>query len=425
MTPSPRELTIVQRRYLDCGRRNFSFGCNTETPREWCPHGHYRHKRGEHFVLLWYTNDATNRNNAFESGVESVANFDASKEWIILFPPDVPEVKKAAGDLVRYIGLLALKPPALVDASGQAPPETAPIIVLNNGGSGPQRNGFSWRAGPDRVEIYGESGRGLCNGIYSFLACLGISWPAPGQEKLPLPEGAPGASEARRVFSLSNNGVHEPSRYEGEDPAAAPWRRFVPAGKKMIKRALRKSEAFAAWAARQRYDALIFPLAAFACGSTGRKLKELKKFAGEYGIALEAGGWDLSSLVPRGFFFFHRDFFRMEEGRREKAHHFCPTNPGTIRLIGKKGGKLFRAAREVRVFHLWPDKGAEAAWCSCPSCRAFTPAEQNRIAVNAAADVLAALNPNASMTYFEKSGEWGSIPLRKNLFRVEKLPSEL
>ena len=364
-----------------------------------------------------------------------MANFYASKEWVILVPPDVPEIKKAAEDLSGYIGLLAgladglvQKPPALIDAHGPEPSDAAPIIVLNCEGAGSERNGFSWRAGPERVEIYGESGRGLCNGIYSFLAALGVSWPAPGETILPSSQVA-----NLRVFPLSTastgagsaaGNIFAPSGYEGNSPVAAPWKRFAPAGKKEVQYILKKSTIFVAWAARRCYDALIFPLAAFASRSTGRKLEELRKTAAEYGISLEAGGRELSSLVPRRFFLLHRDFFRMEGGGRKTDHHFCPTNPGTIRLIAKEGAKLFRAAGQTTVFHLWPDKGANTAWCSCPTCRAFTPAEQNRIGVNAAADVLAEMNPRAFITFFEKPGEGGNIPLRQNLFMMEKLPDE-
>jgi hypothetical protein len=42
--------------------------------------------------------------------------------------------------------------------------------------------------------------------------------------------------------------------------------------------------------------------------------------------------------------------------------------------------------------------------------------------VNIAADVLLSLNPDAFISYFEKSGEGGKIPLRKNVFRLEELP---
>jgi hypothetical protein len=359
-----------------------------------------------------------------------MANFYASKEWIILLPPDVPEIRKAAEDLSRYIGLLGglqegliHKSPALLDAHSTLPPNAVHTIVLKSEGAGSQRNGFYWKAEPERIEIRGESARGLCNGIYSFLAALGISWPEPGQEILPSPQVA-----NLRVFTLSNGsgvdeGVFEPSNYDGTDIVAAPWRRFV-AGAKEVKAILKNSEIFVAWAARRRYDALIFPLATFASKGTAKKLNELQNIAAEYGIAMEAGGRDLSSLLPRCSFFLHRDFFRMEGGRRKKDHHFCPTNPGTIVAVNKTAEKLFQAACEAQVFHLWPDRGANTAWCSCPACRAFTAAEQNRIAVNAAADVLAAVKSDACITFFEKPGEGGNIPVRENLFRIEKLPDE-
>jgi hypothetical protein len=347
---------------------------------------------------------------------QTMASFDVSKEWAIVVPQDIPHVKKSVEDLSRCIGLLAgesPKAPLIVDALGPAP--SGAVIALSAGGGGPERNGFEWRVGNERVEISGESGRGLCNGIYSFLAALGISWPAPGQEKIPAKTPAPSP------FSLASGSVSEPSCFEGKNPAAAPWRRFVPAENREIRAALNKSEAFTAWTARRRYDAFVFPLAVFDSGKNRRKLMQLKQSALEYDIALEAGGRDLSSLVPRRYFFFHRDFFRMEEGKRNKDHHFCPTSPGAVKIIGKEGSKLLQAA-EAGVFHLWPDEGAETAWCSCPACRAFTSQEQYRMGVNAAADVLATLNPSASITLLEKPGESGKIPLRKNIFRIERVP---
>lgn len=370
-----------------------------------------------------------------------MASFDVSKKWIIIVPAGIPHAMKSVRDLSRCIGLLAAgcadsgavnrggsrahEPPEITEASAAASSEA--IIVLNSEGSENTRNGFEWRAGMERVEIYGESERGLCNGIYSFLSALGISWPLPGREKLPSraandaknSRGAPSAG-----FPLSIDRACEPSRFEGENPAAAPWKRFVPAGKREIQHALKESEAFAAWAARNHYDALVFPLWVFASQTSGRKLTRLRQAVAEYGIALEAGGRELSSFVPRKYFLFHRDCFRMEEGGREKKHHFCPTSPGALKIIDKEGKKMFRAAGGVEVFHIWPDKGAETAWCSCPTCRAFTFPEQNRMGVNAAADALLALNPRASITCFEKPGETGKIPLRKNIQRIETLPEE-
>ena len=363
-------------------------------------------------------------------------NFDASKEWTILFPSDIEHAKKAVADLSRYIGLLSagntasgsggagpLKAPPIVDALDAAP--DGAVMVLSSNGHTYERNGFSWRAGEARVEISGESGRGLCNGIYSFLAALGISWPAPGQEKLP-------THTARATFALASDSACELSGSEGETPttplrpAAANLRRFVPEGKNEVKDFLKKGEAFVAWAARRRYDALVFPLAAYASGSAGRKIKQLRQFTEEYGITLEAGGRELSSLVPRRYFLLHREFFRMDEGKREKDHHFCSTSPDVAHLIARESERLFRFAPDAAVIHLWPDRGAETAWCSCPACRAFTPLEQNRIAINIAADTLAALTrdakPNAFISYFEKPGEGGRIKPRKNTFSVSEIP---
>ena len=360
-----------------------------------------------------------------------MANFYASKEWVILLPPDVPDVKKATEDLSRCISLLAgitegivQKAPLVLDAHAPVPEGTTHTIVLASDGSGAERNGFYWRVSPERIEIHGESSRGLCNGIYSFLAALGISWPEIGQEILPSPQVA-----NLRVFPFSSGsgideGIFEPSGYNGSDTAAAPWRRLVPAGLKEAKAILKKADVFVQWAARRRYDALIFPMSIFASRSGRKKLDELQCLAAEYGISLEAGGRELSSMVPRNMFLLHRDYFRMDGGHRKKDFHFCPTNPGAMNVIGKEGRRLFCSAPQVRVFHLWPDRGSGSLWCSCPTCRAFTPAEQNRIAVNAVADVLSGIRSDARITFFERSGENGNLPVRENLFRFEKLPDE-
>jgi hypothetical protein len=267
------------------------------------------------------------------------------------------------------------------------------------------------------VEIYGESVRGLCNGIYDFLAALGMKWPSPEQE---IPPAGPGNGAA--LFPLESPGAYYPSRFAGGENkgcvnAEAPWRRYVVNRKDPVLKSRKKREALAAWAARNKYDVLVFPLW-FVRGRSGAALK----LVNEYAMIAEAGGRELSVLVPRRFFFFHREVFRMEEGKRRKKTNFCPTNPDSIRIIKKEGRKIFRAAKGIVVFHLWPDGGVENAWCACPSCRAFTPAEQYRIAVNATADVLARANLGAVISFYEKNGEGNSIPLRPNLFRLEELP---
>jgi hypothetical protein len=345
--------------------------------------------------------------------------FDVAKDWVILVPPGSAGAQTAARDCARCIAALrkaaGMEAPAprVADAAGSAPPETSPIVVLNAGDNGPERNGFTWRARERRVEIYGEGERGLCNGVYDFLAALGIRWPAPGQEILP--RGSWAAGGADTAFALPAAGACRPSPAHGNGKEH--WRRWVVAREDAALRFHKRREALAAWAARNQYDALVFPLKVMC-----RRGGALTKLAAEHGLLAEAGGRELSVLVPRRYFFLHRDVFRMEEGRRRKMINFCPTNPDTPRILRAQGGKIFRAARGVKTFHLWPDGGDESRWCACPTCRAFTPAEQYRIAVNAAADVLAGISPDAAISFYEKAGEGGGIHLRPNLFRLEELP---
>ena len=150
-----------------------------------------------------------------------MANFDVSKNWVILLPANKTNIKKAAEDLARYIGLLAslngtetYKPLPLLDAHNSTLDETVPVIILNHEDKDLARNGFSWRAMPERVEIIGDSSQGLCNGIYHFLEALGFSWSEAGQEMLPPPyaKTPKGLAQIKaQGFPLSVSKAHVPS----------------------------------------------------------------------------------------------------------------------------------------------------------------------------------------------------------------------
>jgi len=166
-------------------------------------------------------------------------------------------------------------------------------------------------------------------------------------------------------------------------------------------------------------NTLVFSLDDSLFKSGSRNLKYLK-LAKQHSLFIEAGGRDFSLLLPRRLFMFHRDLFRMEEGRRKADHHFCPTNPKTTAIVKERARVLFaRALREMtvpRIFNLLPDKDNENSWCACPACRAFTPAEQNIIAVNTAADALSKLDPDALIVYYDygTEPEAEGIVARKN-----------
>jgi len=154
---------------------------------------------------------------------------------------------------------------------------------------------------------------------------------------------------------------------------------------------------------------------------TKNKKQKYIKLINKYALNIEAGGRDFPLLMPKKLFLFHRDLFRMEQGRRKFNHHFCPTNPNTISILTENALKLFnniiQKITPPRIFHLLPDKDHENTWCACPACRAFSPAEQYLIAVNTAADVLAKIDAEARIMYvdFDTEPDAEGISPRENM----------
>jgi hypothetical protein len=172
------------------------------------------------------------------------------------------------------------------------------------------------------------------------------------------------------------------------------------------------------WAVDNGYNTLVFDLKdKFFKSRNAKYIKLIKHFA----FFIEAGGHDLSLLMPRILFLFNKGLFRMEQGKRRMSYHFCPTNPKTTKIIARRAKRLFaRALHKLtpdRIFHLLPDEGYENIWCQCPPCRAFRPFDQYLIAVNAAADSLAKLDPNAKLSYvdFDTEPEAARVKIRKNM----------
>jgi hypothetical protein len=330
-----------------------------------------------------------------------MAIFDVSKEWHILAPASVPAARNAADELAWYISLLrgragldAEQPP--IEDAETGSPVAVPVILLAAAAENREQNGFTWRLGRGRLEINGSSGRGLWKGVFDFLAALGVHWPRPGEEELPSPP-SPGAYPLKTDRS-----------YFASASSASDRRRLV-IREKTTKKEL---ESLIRWAARNQYDALVFSLSETSLWNKIRRGKGIYAAIEHYALVLEAGGQDLSLLLPRRLFFLHRDLFRMDSGRRVRQYHFCPTNPQTITHVKAGAEALFlRAlpgitAQSVKpVLHLWPDKDAEKTWCACPACRAFSPAEQYRIAVNTAADVLAGLEGRGLLSFFKPAAE--------------------
>ncbi len=332
--------------------------------------------------------------------------FDISKPWVIVSHPANGAEKKSADDLLYCLNQLRKKsglPQSIIMKDNTVPvDDQSPVIILAAFDHDPQSDNFFWIINDDKIEINGISSIGFTKGIYHFLAALGFSFPSPSSEIIPNPD-----KEHTSLYRLS--GINGKKTTETEPPKRFILPSIFPV-KNIDKQLL--------WGMRNSAGAVIIPPEKIDAGSAKKMSRGtamiLAKIS-EYGFTLEIGGWKLSCLVPRNRFLFNKELFRMECGERKKQPNFCPTNPDTIRLIQKEARKLFSRFPNVQTFHLWPDKNQETVWCNCPSCRAFSFAEQNIIAVSAAADVLAETRPEAVVSYIELPDEEQTIRPRKNM----------
>ncbi|GHV94250.1 hypothetical protein AGMMS50293_05700 [Spirochaetia bacterium] len=360
-------------------------------------------------------------------------NFDASKNWIILAGR---EARNAAAEMALYISLLRTRAglgsdqPQIENAETASPVDSVPLIILSVAAGSPDHNGFSWRLGSERIEIYGDSLRGLWNGVFDFLAALGICWPKPGQEELP---GVAPSAGAAANYPVQDSKVHSPSASSPQE------RRRLVIGRKT---SAKERELLIRWAAHNKYDALVFSLGEKSLWAKRGGLRS----AGYYALMLEAGGHDLSLLLPRRLFLLHRDLFRMELGKRTAKRHFCPTNPKTIAYITMQARKLFSRtlagmtaaqpdstpnAQIIRVFHLWPDSGHENTWCVCGGVYRNAVLFYRTEGAAGRAGALLEVDQKALLLYIEEAvgtepaDAAGGIALRNNIFALVKYPDKI
>jgi hypothetical protein len=350
--------------------------------------------------------------------------FDVSKPWVILVPGGAVFQQRAANEVAAHIAFLRQRSgmgeeaPHIVE--GDKKEKDTPIIVLSCQDAGRGSPGFFWRIDKDRLDLHGDSLRGLWNAVFDFLAALGFRWPSPGRELIPEADDTPGLYplSARGNYRSSISTLEERKRLLlGTQEMGRPWSAWEGLRAKIL------------WGIQQGIDALIVPLGFFRerplerlLGIKRRRIEDLQRMAEAYAFYIEEGGWELSRLVPRRYFLIRRDMFRMEGGERLSAYNFCPSNPKTLAVIRRESRRFFSIKSKTRVFHLWPDRNHASDWCSCPSCRAFSPTEQNRIAVAAAADVLEKIRYGAKLSYLENSDAEGDIKTRLNMFRITSLP---
>lgn len=339
-----------------------------------------------------------------------MGNFDAAKDWAILATRETTEaLGPALRDLAEAVGALRPSggvPPqkALVlDAAGQEQEKATNIIVLScdSQDDGADRGGYSWRAGPERIEVYGDSYRGLRKGMYDLIVALGVKYPEPGAPPvLPAPQ-----TGARYPMARRNGHVPHPSD-------AGKHSRYFSTTRALRRRS---EEELILWVARQGYDALAAPPSPRRRQTLDRcRLHHLER---EPAYPLLAGTPSLIQGIR------DRELLAMRDGKR-RGPSFCPTNPRALALWADACRAFFLSYPGARCYHLWlsrrPAEGGPAYpfRCACPSCRAFGPGEQLLMAMNTAADVLTQTYPGALLSYPDFPEEAGSIIPRSNLVKV-------
>jgi hypothetical protein len=310
-----------------------------------------------------------------------VAALDFLREWLIVVPADADATTLLAA---RELQQVLLRVTGRLFPIGHETREDRPQLLL--GHSLGQQEGFTWRATAAAVRLEGESGRGLLYAVYSFLESLGCRWVGPGPDGERLPSST--------LFSVPDEAVHDAPRLPG---------RCLILGHHAF---LKDFEAWISWAARNRMNTVFVHVTdePWALGSAPeRQWQRVKQKAlallRERGMTLEHGGHGLTAMVPRPLFRESPEAFRQHDGQRKPDHNFCPSSAVALRVLRQNAEAYFRARPEVDVFHLWPDDIPGGGWCGCPECQGLSPSEQALLAVNAAAEALENVNPDASLSF--------------------------
>ncbi|MDR2468808.1 MAG: hypothetical protein LBD22_07600 [Spirochaetaceae bacterium] len=324
--------------------------------------------------------------------------FDVSKNWVILAPAVCRTA--AARDIAATIallreraGLTAAEPPIL-DMEDTAPANAAEILLNCDDDS--VKNSFAWRAGAERIEIYGHAPRSFDFAVFDFLAALGVDFTEYDHIRLPA-----AAQHGRYPLAKKSEYTHHTS---SQYPILCiDARHSYNEAYKLIK-----------WAGRTQICEIAISLKP---ALNEKALAKLYHLAKSYHLEVARGGFELSLLMPRYLFIIDHDLFRMEEGKRRNDVNFCASNHKTQELIKRNAEHFFSRCRGTKRFYLLNEQ--PHSWCSCPACRAFSFEEQNLMAVCAAASVLAGIDSEAEIFYTGKLEEGQTLRPRTNMIALE------
>lgn len=315
-----------------------------------------------------------------------MVQIDLSRNWQIVISSSHPTAALAMTELALTLRRISGRSCGI----RATPDSRLPCIILSH--SQEESDGFRWQAAETRIELRGDGPRGLLYAVYDFLEALGCRWVSPGPGGERHPHGT--------HFTL-------PDQPTVQQPALAG--RCLILGHYAF---LQNAEEWVVWAARNRMNAIFFhvidgPLAFGAAPESQwqRKKASVVPLARQRGMTVEHGGHGLAALLPRKLFTGTPrrrgipQAFRYHQGKRRADHNFCPSSAEGLAHIRRNAEVYFRAHPEIDVFHLWPDDIPGGGWCSCERCLGYSPSEQALLAVNAIAEVLETVNPQAQIAF--------------------------
>lgn len=210
----------------------------------------------------------------------------------------------------------ALAGAELEEALGRGRDGAVEIVLAHRHGSG---DGFRRLASPGRLELLGDSPRGLLFGAYATLEELGMRWPWPGERAV--------HGRAARL---------DPE--ELTDAPALPGRCLVLGERALVERA----DDWITWAARNRLNRLFVhvstgsdPVGAAPEAVWRERRPEAVALARQRGMTIEHGGHLLPELLPRA------QIRALGEGQ------------GPSEAVRRRIVQHVRAHPEADVLHLW------------------------------------------------------------------------
>ncbi len=282
-----------------------------------------------------------------------MAVFRLPEEVVLTFSTGSdPCLGYARSELIRLLTRLGCR----VSAVPGYPENTCSIGVNTaefSAPSGIRHDGFEIVTGESYVRLCGLEPKGLLNAVYEFAGLLGFTFLYPGPEGEWAPE---------KVFMLETGVIRKTPRFPHRGLFLAAEDCYSP-------------EEHLIFLAKLKYNAV-------SCHAGEDAPPELYR---RLGIRHEAGGHGLSACLDRKLFKEHPEYFRMFQpedfcGKRTPDSNLCVTNPDARRIVAKTFAEKLRALPEdLYALHAWADDLPGGGWCMCPSCRSFSPADQNML----------------------------------------------